>query len=67
MKKMLKIGTNYGPCFGVTKADGTMIYNGGDTWTMSNTQGQTQTVDDPTITAGALEYINRPTITMGRM
>lgn len=59
--KTLEIGKDYGFCFGLDADKGKkMIYNGGDSWTGVNGE-KTMTIDSaPKNTAGALEYINRP-------
>lgn len=65
MNKTLEIGKDYGFAFGAPKG-ATMVYNGGNSWTGSY-QGKTATVESPMQTAGALEYINRASVSMGRM
>lgn len=68
MNKTLEIGKDYGSIFGLTPEMGTMVYNGGDSWTGSNpAAGKTMTLIAPKQTERALEYINRPNVSMGRM
>lgn len=58
--KALEVGKDYGFCFGLDADKGKkMIYNGGDSWTGVNGE-KTMTMDAPKTTAGAMEYINRP-------
>jgi hypothetical protein len=64
-KKTLEIGKDYGFAFALPEG-GKMVYNGGHSWT-AIMGDKMKTIDNEATTAKALEYINRPTIKMGRM
>lgn len=65
MQKSLEIGENYGYCFGLQSSK-QLIYRGGDNWEAINKEtGATKVMESAKTTAGALEYINRPTVRMG--
>lgn len=67
--KQLEIGGNYGEIFGLEAEKGKkLIYRGGDMWQGIDTQkGVDKTIESAGTTAKALEYINRPSVFMGRM
>jgi hypothetical protein len=65
--KYLEIGVNYASIFGLDadKAN-KMIYNGGMSWTAINgLTNASKTLDSQKTTECAINYINRPSISMG--
>jgi hypothetical protein len=67
MTKQLIVGTDYGSVFGFTANSGKqMIYLGADLWQAVKDDKTMQSVS-PATTAKVLEYINRPTVSMGSM
>ena len=71
MTKQLEIGKDYRFAFvgggsEATKRGEKMIYKGEDAWEATNEKGQTMTATSPKMTASAIEYINRPSVIMGR-
>ena len=65
----LEAGKDYGFCFGISmdmkKAGMEMIYNGEISWTAKR-PGAEQTADSQKTTDGAIEYINRANVNMGK-
>jgi len=65
--KTLEIGKNYGACFGLDADKGEkMIYLGGNKWRGEN-GGKSLEIESEKTTKSALEYINRPSVTMGHL
>lgn len=64
MTKSLETGKNYADVFGIP-APNTMIYNGGISWTGTNKDGVSATMDSQQMTDGATEYVNRASVHMG--
>jgi hypothetical protein len=67
MDKKLEIGTNYGDIFGLDPKKGMrMIYLGGNKWRCEK-PGVVKEIEGEVTTKNAIEYINQPSIHMGRI
>ena len=63
MNKTLEVGKNYADIFGLS--DGKeMIYNGGVSWTAKDGDRQ-MTMDSQETTNNAIDYVNKPSKSMG--
>jgi hypothetical protein len=61
--KTLIVGRDYGPIFGIFK--GTMVYNGGISWTATQVGRESMTRDSQKTTDNAIAYINQDTYSVG--
>ena len=62
--KELTVGSDYSGVFGLDGATKKMIFLGGSKWRAVNGD-RTSEMDSEKTTQAAIEYINRPTTTMG--
>lgn len=65
MAKQLTIGQDYGSIFGLPSGN-KMIFMGGNKWRAESADGRVHEADSAKTTENALEYVNRPSVSVGK-